>query len=573
MKYRAAALPKELSLTKKKQLGAFYTPPALSDLISTWAITSSNDKILEPSFGGCGFLKSAAKRLKDIGVTKKNIPLYGCDIDPNAFRHLAHTVGNLVDLSRFIKGDFLTLKKTKAWPEHFDVVIGNPPYIPYQEINPRARKRAIADIKALGFDVDLRASLWVYFVALGLKYLSVGGKIAWVLPGSLLQANYAKPFVEFLGKKFQKVAVFQIRERLFLDEGTDERTVVLLGYGYHGANQSIAKDVSLVLCKSSDDLKAAIKNWEKQTEIKATCASPILSLLSKDLQSVYFDLCAKTSCKQIKDFASIKVGLVTGNNEFFILNRTKAKTSKLNANLLSPVLAKFASVEGLLYSEANYKKSFKSDTNCLLVSARKSPARSKKLEKYLKTYPQDDIESTSTFAKRKIWHSIEDKNIPSAFFPVMQHTGPFIALNEAKINCTNSIHRVYFKKGTPFYTQKLLAISLLSSFSQLSAEIEGRKYGSGVLKHEPREAEKIKILLPPNLDRALINEAFSQMNALLIAGDLDKARSKADSFILKHSNVRQLKHVKKMLETALEQVRKQRFVKRSKSAPKHSLTK
>ncbi len=288
MNKKAIALPLEATLFEKKRLGAFYTPPALSDLIASWAINSTHDKILEPSFGGCGFLQSAAKRLNELGASKKNIPLYGCDIDPNAFHYLANTVGSLVDTSRFVLGDFLTLRKPKSWPTSFDTIIGNPPYIPYQQISPTVRDIAIKKIKNLGFDIDLRSSLWAYFIILSLKYLKEGGKIAWVLPGSFLQANYSRTLIKFLGSKFSKIAVFQIKERLFLDEGTDESTIVLLGTGYRGINKEEPKEISLVYCNSSNDLKKSIKEWQSGNAIEASCASPCLLPWSLSQRLAFF---------------------------------------------------------------------------------------------------------------------------------------------------------------------------------------------------------------------------------------------------------------------------------------------
>ena len=77
----------------KKRLGAFYTPEALTDVICEWAIASSDARVLEPSFGGCGFLKSAAERFRLLGSTNPQLNLYGCDIDSYAFEHLSNTFG------------------------------------------------------------------------------------------------------------------------------------------------------------------------------------------------------------------------------------------------------------------------------------------------------------------------------------------------------------------------------------------------------------------------------------------------------------------------------------------------
>jgi hypothetical protein len=113
----------------------------------------------------------------------------------------------------------------------------------------------------------------------------------------------------------------------------------------------------------------------------------------------------------------------------------------------------------------------------------------------------------------------------------MQNYGPKIVLNRLKITSTNTIHRIFFKPGTSKYMQKLIAISMLTTFSQLSAEIEGRSYGSGVLKHEPSEAKKIKIYVPDSNERKEITKVFNLIDKYLRKGDSKSAHKTADAFI------------------------------------------
>ncbi|EFG8200284.1 N-6 DNA methylase, partial [Escherichia coli] len=76
---------RERDLHERRQLGAYYTPERLSDMLAFWAIRSSADQVLEPSFGGCGFLQSAVKALKDCGSRNPKNSIFGCDIDAVAF--------------------------------------------------------------------------------------------------------------------------------------------------------------------------------------------------------------------------------------------------------------------------------------------------------------------------------------------------------------------------------------------------------------------------------------------------------------------------------------------------------
>ena len=66
------------SLEMRKELGAYYTPSALSQVMSDWAIRKPTDKILEPSFGGCGFLESCEKSLMGNRLHKPNGKFIWC---------------------------------------------------------------------------------------------------------------------------------------------------------------------------------------------------------------------------------------------------------------------------------------------------------------------------------------------------------------------------------------------------------------------------------------------------------------------------------------------------------------
>lgn len=51
----------------KKRYGVFNTPEVVTDILSNWAIHTTDDTVLEPSFGGCQFLASAKNRLISLG--------------------------------------------------------------------------------------------------------------------------------------------------------------------------------------------------------------------------------------------------------------------------------------------------------------------------------------------------------------------------------------------------------------------------------------------------------------------------------------------------------------------------
>jgi hypothetical protein len=81
--------------------------------------------------------------------------------------------------------------------------------------------------------------------------------------------------------------------------------------------------------------------------------------------------------------------------------------------------------------------------------------------------------------------------------------------------------------------RKLVSISLITSYSQLSAEIYGRPYGGGVLKIEPKGARLLSIVLPRDLKNETISCVFDECDALVRIGAVDDATALADDFLLK----------------------------------------
>mgnify|MGYP003599951813 FL=1 len=111
------------TVESKKKLGAFYTPNNLCQILADWAITSSENKILEPSFGQCGFLEASRLRLERLGCPDPKENIYGCDIDTNAFDFLKKILGEPIDEQKFILEDFMKLWPNVHWKNNFNICI------------------------------------------------------------------------------------------------------------------------------------------------------------------------------------------------------------------------------------------------------------------------------------------------------------------------------------------------------------------------------------------------------------------------------------------------------------------
>jgi adenine-specific DNA-methyltransferase len=509
-----------LAVAERKRLGSFYTPDSLSTVLTEWAITSPNDLILEPGFGGCGFLTASMNRLIAVGCPTPARQIFGCDVDPRAYEFLRARIAVEDPMVQFPSMDFMASRAKVTWPHLFDVVIGNPPYVAYQQLSEDQRAAYRSTLVAYGFiDISARASLWAYFVGHALSHLAPGGRAAWVLPGSLLQANYAEPLKRHLAGHFSEVTMLHVHERLFQSVGAAEETVVLLANGYRSGHAT--GEVRFASLSTTDALQKYLRRGNPEAKkLDQSRNLPESTLKHRSLKP-----------QPLGSFLQARIGLVTGDNPFFVLSDAKAKAHRLPKSALHDVLARPSASAGLSYDADDHLRAGLAGHRVNLVATTKFPTKAGALKRYLDAYPEEKLTSVSTFKKRKDWFNPLDKNVPDAFWPVMRDEGPRLILNYANTHCTNTLHRIFFNAAVSSSQRKAICIALQSTYAQLSAEIVGRSYGSGVLKHEPRDVENIKIVLPSTYTEGSVGRVFAAIDRAMRSGKHDLVRNLADNFV------------------------------------------
>ena len=517
----------------KTVLGIFYTPAPLAEALVDWAVKDKNQRVLEPSFGGCGFLNAIARRLTELGQDRPWQQIYGCDKDYRAFRFLPKQYQQLNRSAQFRLGDFLGFEPKDFGSDGFDVVLGNPPYVSRQTMTGKQIISAELALKKEGKRLSSRSSLWAYFVLHSLKFLRVNGRIAWVLPRSLSQSHYGRDLLKILRTKFSAVLVISLEQRMFTDSGTEEITDVLLATGFN-ANSPLLGDIAHVHAKSLADLRQILATDRLQQKsiaegfLESSGRGVILSVENrKALNEVY----ALSCCRLLSDLFDIKIGLVTGASDFFILKKADLENKGLRPIDCDVIIAKYRNTKGLEITPKDVDALRASDDRILLIKCSGDDIESK-VRDYLNTFPKDLRGKVETFKKRTPWHSLDDKQIPEAFLPCLIMDSPRLVVNRARLNCTNNLLRVWFKKDSSKLLPELFAISLASTMGQVTAEIFGRACGSGGLKIEPSDWKKMKLILPEVNDSGELLLAFSEINKLIRSGNVMAARKRADQFLI-----------------------------------------
>ena len=512
----------------KKRRGVFYTPSAVSDLLANWAIRSPYDRALEPSFGGCNFLGALQRRFTQLGASEPWEQVFGCDIASAAFNvHLANLLPSRRHRRNFFKADFLTLTPANFGSNLFEAALGNPPYVSYH--NMFKVQRVVA--ARVGSDINFRllqtGNLWSYFVFHSIRFLAPGGRMAWLLPSSVLQAEYGRLLLDELRLRFRRVGIISLQHKLF--DGTDERTEILLCD--HLGDKRGCPAIEIANAKSLAACSKLLKDWRKSRNgFSCLRDRAITSLLPRHRLAAFRRIAKSPQTIRLNSLARLSIGVVTGANGLFVISDDIAGQNKIPKLALKPILAKFEIAPGLSVKKSDFVSAKRKGLRCLLVDASVGKI-SAELKKYFARISTTQRKKNVTFGKRKDWRIPDAGLIPDAFLPYMHHTGPRLILNTCKTNSTNTVHRIYFNQQTTPSQRRLVAISMLSTFSQLSAEVEGRSYGSGVLKHELREAGKIQLLIPDKVSSKRIMKAFKKIDMLLRAGKRIAAQRSADRFL------------------------------------------
>lgn len=503
-------------VSRRRRLGVYYTPDDLAAVLVRWALANSTGPVLDPSYGGCAFLEAAVRILTEKDHARPGRRVYGVDIDPSC----ADTVRRSKHLieANCIQGDFLAASPRDLPGNPFAAIVGNPPYVRHHWIKGDQRESARAVAADSTIPLPGTASLWVYFLLHSLKFLSPRGRLAMLVPEAILQADYAGPLRQILSEKFGRSLLIYVRSRLFA--GTDEPVVAVAcaEFGERG-------DVRTMAVESVDDLQSALADSNGHHlrsyrfpgvahDVRATA----ISVLSRIRET--------PSLRRLADVATVRVGLVTGANHYFIRSRQDLDSLGLPPRVRHRIVSRTRWLTGLAFTERDHDTFVDGEAAAFLV--RPEHAEDDQLvESWIREGINQGIEGRYKCAARAEWFRVEMPPPPDAFATCTRAGSPLLVLNRGECQSSNAIHNVRWKPNLSV-APEAVAVGFLTSAVSAWAELSGRRYGGGVLKIEPGTLQRIPVPLVPGAE-----DAFTDVDRLVRNGREEEAREFADQRVLR----------------------------------------
>ncbi len=108
------------------------------------------------------------------------------------FNNIPFCVGIEIDSKHCPKGAINTDFFDYPLTEKFDAIIGNPPYVRYQDINTTTKKKLKSDL------FDQRSNLYLFFIEKCLDHLSPKGELIFITPRDFLKATSSIKLNQYL---------------------------------------------------------------------------------------------------------------------------------------------------------------------------------------------------------------------------------------------------------------------------------------------------------------------------------------------------------------------------------------
>jgi len=504
-----AALDGRKGAAERNRMGQFATPTALARDIVEYGLSllapEDNVKFLDPAIGTGAFfsaLRAAVSQDRPARAT-------GFEIDP----HYGEPAASLwsAEPLEYILADFTT----QSPHDQYNLVICNPPYVRHHHLSNADKSRLqSATRRAAGMSLNGLTGLYCHFVGLTHPWMAEHAIAGWLIPSEFMDVNYGAQLKQYLLDRVTLLRIHrfdpddvQFADALVSsvvvwfrntppDMKDDAGRTVAFTFGGSLHEPRIQRDVPV-------DVLRAEGKWTRfpREPTRTAFGGPTLG-----------------------DLFEIKRGIATGGNRFFILTEAEAEARDIPETMLRPILPspRYLSED---FIEADEAGNPRIDPRLFLLDTRLRESELAEqypaVKAYLDAGRAEGLHEGYICRNRPLWYAQEVR--PPA--PIVctylgrgskRNARPFRFIrNRSQATVANVYLAMYPKAhlARRMRAEPVVIDRIWQYLNEIDIALmlgEGRVYGGGLHKLEPRELAKVPLPEPETIGLTLTGAATGQ---------------------------------------------------------------
>ena len=347
----------------RKVNGAFFTPTYVVDFIIKETSPKINDKCLDPSCGCGAFLiglveyyqQTFKKSVKE--TIKENI--YGSDIlNYNVKRSkIILSLYGLLNNEIIEESDFNIYNQDSLkanWENEFEIIVGNPPYVKFQDLSDENRLYLINNWKSIE---NGTFNLYFAFFELGHKLLTKNGKLGYITPNNYFTSLAGLSLRQYFLQSKCVTRIVDFRHKKVFDA----QTYTAITFVNKKSNESILFDKIKDEQTCSDFLISAngSPNYLKNLDV-----SKWRLLKTKEQENIKIIESIGTPIKQLFNIA---VGIATLKDEVFFIDSANEKNGFLTKTTENGTFLIEKEITRPVYKISKFKNQKEIENNTLRI--------------------------------------------------------------------------------------------------------------------------------------------------------------------------------------------------------------
>ena len=492
--------------TAQKLRGGYYTPLDLATFLARWVKEISPKRILEPSCGD-GVFFSAFAKVKGL----QQAAIEGFELNEEEAAKASQRASEVGLKSASIRAeDFLQWALNHFDDERvqFNAVVGNPPFVRYQYLPEPFQHRAEQIFERLELPFTKHTNAWVPFILASMALLRPGGRLAMVVPAEIIHVTHAQSLRSYLGRECRRLVIIDPEELWFSE--TLQGAVILLAEKRQGSEK--AEGLGMYPVKGREFLRlspSTVFNAPQSINGKTVQGKWTRALLDLDTRSLFDEIAEHDEVHLFDDIAEVDVGIVTGANKFFLVPDETVKSYKLQ-KWAHPMFGRSEHCPGIIYDDRQHAaNAIKGNPTNFLWFTEKACKVDAAAKAYIKLGEGQSLHTRYKCRVRSPWYTVPSVYSTEIGMLKRAHDTPRLILNRIGAYTTDTAYRIR--------TRDVLAEKLVGCFinplTALSAELESRHYGGGVLELIPSEIERLIIPLPAkaSVDLVALDKAIRSL--------------------------------------------------------------